>query len=168
MGECDRMVTVLTKDQGKMTGLAKGCRRLTSSKLSILEPGNIAELFWVKTQGAPLITQAKILWSVSDLRHGLAQIKQLSQILEIVDTLFSEGQAEEELFELVAEMIRGVSNTASSYATTKLKLEQLVTDLGYQDPQEVGHASLLDYVSVLADRPLKSFEYLTVKRYNTA
>ncbi len=164
VGEFDRVVTFLSRDQGKLTALAKGCRKMSSSRLSSFEPGNLMELFLVRTQAAPIVTQTKALWSSSDLRSNLIKVKQLSQVLEIVDTLFSEGQAEPELFDMVLEIIQNLDITAHSFESTRRKLQDIISALGYQEPQELGITSLSQYISLLAGKPLRSFEFLSVTR----
>ena len=50
VGETDRVVTLLTQDYGKLVAVAKGVRKLTSSKRAALEPGNLVRAYFVKTK----------------------------------------------------------------------------------------------------------------------
>ncbi len=85
-------------------------------------------------------------------------IRQLTQVLEIVDKLFVENQEELELFETVKKIL---SNLGKSNSYTKKQLNYIIEQLGYDEP-EGQHLSLLDYVSQIAEKPMRSWEYLRV------
>jgi DNA repair protein RecO (recombination protein O) len=160
-GEADRVVTMYTQDAGKIVCIAKGVRKLTSSKSSMMEPGNIIQAFLIKTKSLPLLTQARLIQDHSSLRQDLVKIRQLTQILELIDVLFVE-EADSELFEMVKQILECLSSPDSNGKVRK-KLEQLLIYLGYQPLKETSHSSVMEYVEEIIERPLKSFEYLKVK-----
>ncbi|MGC8781903.1 MAG: DNA repair protein RecO, partial [Anaerolineae bacterium] len=47
-GEADRLLTVLTRDRGKLSLLAKGVRRQASRKAGHIEPFTLVDLLVVK------------------------------------------------------------------------------------------------------------------------
>lgn len=163
IGEYDRIVTLLTPDQGKVTCIAKGVRKITSSQRAFLEPGNYVSIFFVNTSGMPLITQTKLLNNYPEMRQDLQHIKKLAEVLEIIDLLFPEGVEEPELFQQITKLLEHLSQVTSSFRHVQEQLGDILIQLGYQDFKETTYTSILSYVAAVADRPMRSYDYLTVK-----
>lgn len=163
VGETDRVITFLTRDFGKLVGIAKGVRSLTSSRRAHLEPGNRVTLFAVATKSMPLITQTKLLETAAGSKTvTLSDMRQLAQILEVFDRLFVEGDIDQSAY---AQAIT-LRQTFLKHAPRRVIQEQLGTlleHLGYQDYRETAHDSVLDYVAEITEKRMKSFEYLRVK-----
>lgn len=163
VGETDRIVTFLTRDHGKLVGVAKGVRTLTSSKRAHLEPGNLVKLFCVETKSLPLITQTSLIDSIqSSTRGSLAELRSLSQILEIFDRLFQEGDDDQPAY-LQALKLREAVLVTQAHNQIQPLLSELLEYLGYQNFKETHHRSVLDYVAEITEKEMKSFEYLRVK-----
>jgi recombinational DNA repair protein (RecF pathway) len=163
VGESDRIITLFTRDQGKIAVVAKGVRSLSSSRRAYLEPGNHVKCLLISTHSMSLLTQATLIDDAQAVRQDLARIRQLVQLLEIVDALFVEEVGEGEFFDDVLrlrEMIVGKRRPATEI---RKGLEELITNLGYQHPSETKYKTILEYVSALADKPMRSFEYLKVE-----
>ncbi len=162
-GETDLVVTLLTRDYGKMVGVAKGARSLTSSKRAHLEPGNRVKVFAIKTKSLPLITQTSLIAHVTDeQRQTLAAMRRLSQILEVFDRLFVENDEDQQAYLAALKIVQLLDKTYS-YRQMQALLGELLEHLGYQNYQETAHTSVLDYVAEITEQPMKSFEYLRVK-----
>jgi DNA repair protein RecO len=162
VGESDRVVTLLTKDKGRITCVAKGVRKLTSTKRAYLEPGNHIKCLLISTKSMPLLTQANLINGCSSIHFVMPKIRQLTQLLEIIDALFVEDQTDENLFEDVLAIRQLIVNEGPTSGHIKPLLEQLIINLGYQNPNETKYPTLLEYVSAIADKPMNSWEYLKV------
>lgn len=163
VGEMDRIVTLLTPDQGKLVCVAKGVRKLSSSQGASLEPGNLVSIFLVQTSSLPILTQTRLKNDFHSAKLDLARMKQLMQVLEIVDRLFPEGAEEAELFEQVVLILKALSQPKVHFANLQEQLSQILVQLGYQHLNDTPYTSVLEYVASVADRPLKSYDFLTVK-----
>lgn len=161
IGEADRILTIYTQDQGKLTCIAKGVRKLKSTKASSLEPGNIIQAFLIKTRSMPLLTQARLITDHSSLRQDLVKIRQLSQVLELIDKLFVEEE-DQVMFQMVLRLLDSLANPDHSNGQVKRQLENILVHLGYQPLHESGHTTVMEYVEHIIDKPLKSFKYLKV------
>ena len=162
VGETDRVVTFLTRDFGKLVGIAKGVRSLKSSRRAHLEPGNYIKLFGVYTKSLPLITQATPLESNAASRQSLSTVRRLTQILEVLDRLFVEGDTDQSAYAQAVELRRAVFN-GESFKKLQSLLGKMLEHLGYQDYRETVHSSVLDYVAEITEKRMKSFDYLQVK-----
>ncbi len=163
VGESDRIVTLLTPEQGKLTCVAKGIRKLTSSQRAYLEPGNLVSIYLIETSGMPILTQTKLKNDFSPAKRDLQRLKQLTQVLEIVDRLFPEGVAEVELFETIIQILAQLSQPKVHFLQLQEQLCQVLVQMGYQHLSDTPYTSVIEYVASVADRPLHSFDYLTVK-----
>jgi DNA repair protein RecO (recombination protein O) len=163
-GETDRVVSLLTREFGKIVTVAKGVRKLSSSKRAFLEPGNYVKAHFIQTKSMPLLTQATLIDDCSNIRDSLADIRKLTQLLEVIEKLFVEEELEDELFNKVLSLRQKIILKQASNGHIKLAMGNLIESLGYQHPNLSDHNSILDYVSQLADKPMRSFEYLSVKK----
>lgn len=160
VGETDRVVTLLTRDNGKLTCVAKGVRSITSSKRAYLEPGNVVKAFFISTSSMPLMTQALLVDDCHEIHDQLPKIRQLLQVLEIIDALFVEDIADGFLFDEILAIRSEIITAAPTSGRIVRRLEKLIEDLGYQPFKETTYTTLAEYVSALADKPMRSWEYL--------
>jgi len=161
-GETDRVITLLTRDEGKITSIAKGVRQLKSSKRAFVEPGNHIKCSLVLGYSLPILTQATLVTDVGRIRDNLIHIRQLLQLLEMVDSLFVAEENQGELFDQIMVMHSRIISGHATADWTRSHLERLIIDLGYQPFSETKYQTIGEYVSFLADKPLKSWEYLKI------
>jgi DNA repair protein RecO (recombination protein O) len=57
--ERDRLVTFLTRDKGRLTGVARGARRITGRGVGSYEPFNRGIIFYVESAGSELVSIRK-------------------------------------------------------------------------------------------------------------
>jgi DNA repair protein RecO (recombination protein O) len=163
-GEADRVISLLTPDQGKLTCIAKGVRKMSSSQRAYLEPGNHISIFVVQTSSLPILTQTRLITDFSEAKRDLKSIKRLAEILEIIDRLFPEGAEEQQLFTRIIQLLHRLNSPQTSFQYLQSELSQVLVELGYQPLDETKYSSIIDYVEAVADRPMKSFKYLTVRK----
>lgn len=157
-GEADRVVTLFTKEEGRIVVIAKGVRKIKSSKRAYLEPGNLAKILLIKTKSMPLLTQASLIEDTASIRSNLAKIRQMTQLLEIIDKLFVEEEVEDHVYQLVMRIRKKIID--GSKVNLKADLVTLVEWLGYQNIKETQHESILDYVTEITGKKMRSFDYL--------
>lgn len=162
VGESDKIITLLTQEQGKLACVAKGVRKITSSKRALLEPGNVVKAFFITTKSMPLLTQATMVDDTREIMAHLAKIRQLTQILEIVDKLFVEEEIEPHIFDHVLQMRAEIVSNQPTTTRISHQLDTLLTYLGYQPLAETSHKSVLEYVQEITDKPMRSWDYLKV------
>lgn len=162
VGETDRVVTLLSQEKGKLVCVAKGVRKLNSSKRAYMEPGNIIKAFFVKTKSLPLLIQAKPISDSAPAKVSLTRIRQLAQILEVYDKLFVEEELPAHIYNLAIRIRSDV--VAGQLKKTKGHLGRLITLLGFPHPSKTKYKTILEYVQHLAERPMHSFKFLEVSR----
>jgi len=105
MGEADRLLTVLTRDHGKLSLLAKGVRRAASRKAGHIEPFTHVELLIARGQSLDLVTQAETIEAHRRLREDLWRNSWAYYVAELADAFTQDAEPNELIFDLVLETL---------------------------------------------------------------
>ncbi|WP_068254130.1 DNA repair protein RecO [Janibacter corallicola] len=110
LGEADRIITVLTRERGKIRAVAKGVRRTKSRFGARLEPGMHVDLQCYEGRNLDTVTQAETLdpWGdtiARDYRRWTAA----AAVLETADRLTEEGQVAVQHHLLLAGALRSLA-----------------------------------------------------------
>ena len=106
LGEADRIVTLVTRDNGKVRAVAKGIRRTTSKFGGRLEPtSHVAVQCW-RGRELHIVTQAEVIDSFRCVRADLGRMGKAYTVLEVVDQLSQEGHANPRLYEMAVGALR--------------------------------------------------------------
>lgn len=160
--EQDWLLTLFCAEHGRFVAVAKGARKLTSSRISCFEPGSVVSVQIISTRSLPIASQAILLWQPE--HQSLKQLKHLAQILEIVDRLFVEEELPERVFAEVVDIVRLANRppTKSRQAALQQRLAALIEGQGFSVDHD-DQLSLLETLAELTNKPMRSFEYLTPK-----
>lgn len=105
LGEADRLLTVFTRDRGKLTLLAKGVRRQASRKAGHIEPFTCTDLLVAKGKSLDLITQAETVEAHRHLREDLWRSSWAYYVAELADAFTQEADPNAPLFDLLSETL---------------------------------------------------------------
>lgn len=162
VGESDLLVTVLSASRGKFLCRVNGVRKLHSKKRGMLEPGAIIEAFFVVTKGLPLLTQSTALSHYATPDLCLAQHRQFSLFLELCDKLFVESALDDEMYAQIVQMRQAIVENTATNRQLQSDFGGLIAQLGYQHPADSKYTTISDYISALSDKPVRSYDYLSV------
>jgi len=107
-GEADRLVKIYSRQEGKMTTIAKGVRRIKSRKAAHLEPFTHASLVLAVGRTFWVVTQADTLGDFPHIRADLTRTARAAYVLELADMVSTEYQADDTLFRLLLETLRRI------------------------------------------------------------
>jgi DNA repair protein RecO (recombination protein O) len=99
--EADKMVTLFTREHGKIRAIAKGARRVPSRLGGRVESFTYSDLYIAKGRSLDIISQCEVMESFQSLRDGAETLKVGLYLLKLVDAGTSEGQHHPELFDLL-------------------------------------------------------------------
>ena len=161
--EADRILTVFTKDQGKIRVLAKGVRRITSKRGGNVELFNLTEITLHEGKNFDLLTEAQVINSFPDLRTNLTTIGLCYHLCEIVDGLCPEREVYRRIFEeFVKTLILLNTQPVTRNAQTISIFETfIIKELGfYPKDKELPIDKIDGILEELLERKLKSKSFL--------
>ncbi len=106
-GESDKIVTFLTRDRGKMAGIAKGARRSKRRFVNVLEPFTHVDVTLRLRPGRDLaFVNACVLRDAPiSLARDLMKFAYASYVLELTDRMVREHEAGPDTYELVRDAL---------------------------------------------------------------
>ncbi len=103
LGESDLLVSFLTRDQGRLRGIAKGARRSRQRFVNCLEVLALISLeYEPRGEGKPcFLHSGKLLDAHPGIRRDFTRLSTASYLVELTEVLFPTGVAEQEVFDLL-------------------------------------------------------------------
>lgn len=132
-GEADRLVTLYTREQGKMRAIAKGARKITSRKAGHLEPFTQVKLQLARGRDLFIVTQADTLDAYQPLRENLVLTGYASYLVELLDRfVYEEGSANPTLFRLLADSLKRLADGEDTWLAVRYYEMRLLDFLGFR------------------------------------
>jgi DNA repair protein RecO (recombination protein O) len=132
-GEADRLLTLYTREQGKLRAIAKGARKITSRKAGHLEPLTRVKLQLARGRDLPIITQAEASETYLPLREDLTLLGYALYILELLDRFtYEEAIANPALFRLLSDSLSRLASHADPWLVTRYFEMRLLDFLGFR------------------------------------
>ncbi len=113
-GEADLLVTMFTRDQGKVRAVGKGARRSTSKLVGHLEPLTAVKMSMAHGSNMDIISQAEVINSFSTLKGDLTGITKGQYLAEIVDGFGAEASPNPSLFQLMINTLQEIEAAPES------------------------------------------------------
>lgn len=109
-GEADQVLTVYTKDFGKLDISAKAIRKITSKLRSGADLFYFSEIEFIQGKKQKTLTDAIAIEKFDNTRKDLDKLKIASQIAGTFDSLVHGQEKDEELFNLLSETFNKLNN----------------------------------------------------------
>ena len=132
-GEADRLVTLFTREQGKMRAVAKGARKVTSRKAGHLEPFTHVKLQLARGRSLFIVTQADTIDAHIPLRETLEMTGTASYVVELLDRfVYEEEGANPTLFRLLVDTLKRLSTGEGIWLVVRYYEMRLLDFLGFR------------------------------------
>jgi DNA repair protein RecO (recombination protein O) len=118
--EHDVLVTMYTRERGKVEAVAKGLRKMESKLASHLEPLNTAEIFIVQGRRWPIIAGSIVENARLSLSSDLKRLAVAGAIARLADLMTPLESHDERIFRLLDETLTLVNETALEQDTFEL------------------------------------------------
>jgi DNA repair protein RecO (recombination protein O) len=121
LGEADRIVVLLTEDNGKVRAVAKGVRKTMSKFGARLEPMSHVRLQLYRSRnttgsGLDIVSQAESVESLAPMLASLDRASQGMAVLEAADQLALEREPNQELYRMVIGVLRTIATRPAPLA----------------------------------------------------
>lgn len=111
--ESDRIVVIHTRDNGKVRAVAKGVRKTRSKFGARLEPMSHVNLQLYRGRELDIVTQAESVEPLAPMLSTLDRASQGLAVLEAVDQLSLEREANPQLYRMVIGVLRTIAERPS-------------------------------------------------------
>jgi DNA repair protein RecO (recombination protein O) len=112
LGEGDRLVSFLSRSEGRLRGVARGARKPKSPFGSTLEPLSYIHIWFYERETRELvrINQCEILESFYGAQHDYSTSVSLAMVSEIVEVVLPEHESSDPVFRLVLVALRALAS----------------------------------------------------------
>ena len=101
----NRIYTLLTRDRGKMSAIARGVRRIKSKQSSKLRPFSVIEVMIANGRKIDTLATAETVKDFPGVMDNLLVLGLASFCTELVDALTREGEADAKVYHLLEESL---------------------------------------------------------------
>ena len=108
MGEADLLVTLFTKEHGKLRAVARGARRSTSKMVGHLEPLTQIRISVAHGRNLDHITQGQVIENFAALKSDLVAITKGQYVAELVAGFASEASPNQPFYNLAVEVLQNI------------------------------------------------------------
>lgn len=131
IGEADRIITLYTREHGKVEGVARGSRRVRSRLIGGTQLFTHGRYMMFSGRSLETVSQAEIKRSFVGLREDLIKLAHASYIAELLDVSLEPGEPSEELFTLLEEAFIALDEDVSPALVVRWFELRLMDLLGY-------------------------------------
>ena len=136
-GEADRLLTLYTREQGKVRALAKGARKPGSRKGGHLEPFSRARLQLATGRDLFIVNQAEAIEVYSSLTEDLEALGYASYVVELLDKFSADHDANQALYRLVRDTLGRLARGEELQLTVRYYEVRLMDLMGFRPELQV-------------------------------
>lgn len=133
LGEADRILTILSRESGKISVKAPGVRRIPSRRSSHVELLNFSQftLYSGSKTFLPIVTEAQTLEDFSEVKNNLHKIGVALYICELINGLCADNQENRVVFFHLKATLSELAKTLDASTLIKKFEKDLLTELGF-------------------------------------
>lgn len=167
-GEADRILTVLSKELGKIAVKAPGVRRIPSRRSPHVELLNLSMLTLYKSSRSfmPLLTEAQTLEDFSSIKNNLNKIGYAYYICELINGLCADNQENRNVFFQLKSTLSALNQTSDVENLIRNFEKDLLRTLGFWKEARMLETQNSKWVmEELLERKLKTLRVLPLFAY---
>ena len=132
-GEADRLVTLYTRQRGKIRAVAKGARKIRSRKAGHLQPFTRITVQLARTRGPYIITQVETFDAYLPLRDNLTLTGNASYLVELLERFtYEEEEANTAVFRLLSDSLTRLVQGDDIWVLLRYYEMRLLDHLGFR------------------------------------
>lgn len=131
-GETDRICTLLTRERGKVSAIAKGARKPISRLAGPTEIMTYSRMQLATGRSLDIITQVEVKDSFPSIRSDLRKIAHATYLMELVDRMTEEHERNSNLFDILLSSLYLMERPNDPEKITHMFELQFMRLLGYE------------------------------------
>lgn len=109
-GESNKIVTLYTREAGKMTAMARGAKKTRSKLAAVTQPFTYGSFLIRKGRGMGTLSQGEPINSMRFIRENLEATAYASYIVEIIDRLTEDNERVPGIYDLLYESLQAIND----------------------------------------------------------
>ena len=156
--EADRIITLFTETEGKVSLVAKGVRKITSRKSGSLEQFNQVRISVVKGRGdLDIITEVQAENTFPSWRNFLGRVTLGYQLCEVVDKLTADHQSHPGVYAVLKDGLSQLAVLGSDWQEVSQGwFLSILQDLGYWPKDKSFSGDIYEFIEDIANQHLNS------------
>ncbi|GAB4489053.1 MAG: DNA repair protein RecO [Anaerolineales bacterium] len=132
-GEADRLLTLYTREQGKLRAIGKGLRKMRSRKAGHLEPFTHVTLQLARGRDMAIVTQVETLNAYLPLRDDLQRTARAAYVIELLDKFtYEEEGGNPAVFLALTETLTRIAEDADPWPALRYYETRLLEWMGFR------------------------------------
>lgn len=135
LGEADKVLTLLTKNQGKIQAVAKGVRKIKSKNRGAVQPFSQSRIMLYRGRTMEIVTQCELITGFPKIRENLDRLAYAGYLAELTMWMVPEKDDQPEVYFLLLAVLHLLQNAQTPELIeliTRLYEIRLLNLLGYQ------------------------------------
>lgn len=132
-GDTSKIISVFSKDFGKISGILKGAKSAKSNKGGLTDLINHIELVLYKKSNRDLhaVTQVHLINNFRDIKENLEKLKYASAVLELVQKLTLENEVHPRLYTGIEKILKLISQESFEKELFTKFLMFFINEIGF-------------------------------------
>ncbi|MDD3852034.1 MAG: DNA repair protein RecO [Syntrophomonadaceae bacterium] len=130
--ETDKLVTIFSEQEGKLTAVARGIKKPNSSLRACVQPFCHSQLFFSRGRELDLITQGKLLEFYGNAREDLNRTLHCMYIMELLDKSLMDRVPLPRLYKTTLETLQTINQSEINPLVIRYFEMNLLIYLGYK------------------------------------
>ncbi len=131
-GEADRLLTLFSREAGKLRAVAKGVRKMRSRKAGHLEPFTRVKVLLARGRDFWIVTQAETVDAYLPIGEDLLRTAYAAYVLELVDRFIYEEGENRPLYQLLVDTLERASTLPDAFPAVRYFEIRLLDLLGFR------------------------------------
>lgn len=131
-GEADRLLTILTREKGKIRAIAKGARKPQTRKTGHVELFTRSNFLLATGRNFDIVTQAEAVEHYSGLRADLVRTTYAAYMVELLDQFTADEDQQIQIYDLLSQFLEVLGSTENLLLAGRFYELRLLSLTGYQ------------------------------------
>ncbi|MBI4928841.1 MAG: DNA repair protein RecO [Anaerolineae bacterium] len=131
-GEADRLLSLFTREAGKLRAIAKGARKLRSRKAGHLEPFTHVRIQLARGRDFWIVTQAETVDAYLAMREDLLRTAYAATVIELLDRFTYDEGENRALFALAVDALGRINSLPDPFIAVRYFEIRLLDETGYR------------------------------------
>lgn len=147
--EADHLLTIFTRDKGKISCIAKGARRPRSRKSGHVQLGNWCKIFVAIGKNIDILTEVETKRPFGFEKLSPAKAVQIYHLLELTESLTETHQKNIAIFSLLVNFLKKINNDENFNLISTVFKVKLLSNLGFFSAKNLTDSRLKDFFQTI-------------------